>query len=50
VGVRKTLPQAANGRRRKDDVANFAQPDQEDSQGSTVASSTSITGISSLMG
>jgi hypothetical protein len=38
--------------RRKDHVANGAQPNQQNSHysGSTVASSISITGMSSLMG
>jgi hypothetical protein len=50
VCVREVLAQAAYGGGRKDDVADFAQPDEKNFQGSTVASSTSITGMSSLMG
>jgi hypothetical protein len=43
---------AADGRRREDDVADLAKPEQEDAldQGSIVASSMSMTGMSSLMG
>ena len=66
VGV--MLTQAADGGGGEDDVANFAQPEQKDTQlmsavaeamtrlpnyqiqGSTVASSTSMTGMSSLIG
>ena len=49
-GVREALPQRRNRRRREDDVANEPQPDEQDLQGSTVASSISITGMSSLIG
>ena len=45
--------QRANRGRREDDVANEAQPDEQNAagaQGSTVASSMSITGMSSLIG
>ena len=48
VGI--MLPQRRDRRRREDDVADQAKPNQKDSQGSTVASSISITGMSSLMG
>ena len=47
---RKAAAQGAEGRRREDDVADQAQADEEDLQGSMVASSISITGMSSLMG
>jgi len=50
VRVGEVASQARDGGRRKDDVADFAKPDKKNSQGSTVASSTSMTGISSLMG
>src|SRR5207244_13589794 len=42
--------QRAEERRREDDVADQPQPEQEDLQGSMVASSISITGMSSLIG
>jgi hypothetical protein len=52
VGVREPVAEAADGRRREDHVADLPQADQEDArdQGSIVASSMSITGMSSLMG
>ena len=53
AGVGVAACQCANDRRREDDVADEAQPDQQDAagrQGSTVASSMSITGMSSLIG
>ena len=40
----------ADERRREDDVADESRPDEQDLQGSIVASSISITGISSLIG
>ena len=49
-GVGIMAPQRGNGRCRERDIANEAQADQEKFQGSTVASSISITGMSSLMG
>jgi hypothetical protein len=42
--------QPAQQRRREHDVADEAQPDEQDVQGSIVASSISITGMSSLIG
>ena len=53
LGLRIVAGQRADDGRREDDVANEAQPDQQDAagaQGSTVASSMSITGMSSLIG
>lgn len=50
VGGRKPAAHGANRGRGEDHVPDQAQPDQEDLQGSTVASSISITGMSSLMG
>ena len=50
LGGGEPAAQGANRGRGKDHVADQAQPDQEDFQGSTVASSISITGMSSLMG
>ena len=50
VCVGELAAEAADGGCREDDVADFAQPDEKDFQGSTVASSTSITGMSSLIG
>jgi hypothetical protein len=47
---RKPAAQGADRWRGEHHVADQAQPDQEDLQGSTVASSISITGMSSLMG
>jgi hypothetical protein len=44
------LPYCAQGRGGEDDVADFAEPDEQDVQSSIVASSMSITGISSLIG
>jgi hypothetical protein len=44
------LPYGAERRRREDDIADFTQPDQQDGQSSIVASSISITGMSSLIG
>jgi hypothetical protein len=46
----KMLAKRTNGRGGEDDVANFAETDEQDLQGSIVASSMSITGMSSLMG
>jgi len=48
--VRKLAPERADGGRREDDVADQAQANQENLQGSIVASSINITGISSLIG
>jgi hypothetical protein len=52
VRVRKSLPDAPNGWRREHDVADLTQANEENShiQFSIVASSMSITGMSSLMG
>ena len=60
VGVGKPSAQGADGRRREDDIADQAKPDEQNlsrmtlsvskGQGSTVASSISITGMSSLIG
>ena len=52
VGVRILPPERAEERRREDHVANRAQPDEQNAHysWSTVASSISITGMSSLMG
>src|SRR5262249_48644626 len=47
---RVLTPQRAHERRREDDVANESQSQQEYVQGSIVASSINITGISSLIG
>jgi hypothetical protein len=49
-GIRIVPAQRRNGRGREHDVANQAKPNQQELQGSTVASSISITGISSLIG
>jgi hypothetical protein len=60
-GGRRKLPaNAGHGRRREDDIADQAKPDEQNllrmtlrvskGQGSTVASSISITGMSSLIG
>ena len=48
--VRKAPAQRRDRRCREDHVADQSQPDQQDGQGSTVASSISITGMSSLIG
>ena len=48
--VGKPAPQRANRGRGEYHVANQPQPDEQDSQGSIVASSISITGMSSLIG
>ncbi len=48
--VRKPLSHRGDGGGRKDDVADQAKADEQDLQGSTVASSMSMTGISSLIG
>jgi hypothetical protein len=48
--VREVVPHGGDGWRRKDDVANQAKADEQDLQGSTVASSMSMTGMSSLIG
>ncbi len=50
VGLWKAPPDRSNGRRREDDVPDLPQPDQQDLQSSIVASSMSITGMSSLIG
>ncbi len=50
VGLGKAPAERANGRRREDDVADLPQPDQQDLQSSIVASSMSMTGMSSLIG
>ena len=53
VGVGKVLSKSPDCRGREDDVADFAQADEENAQmsyGSTMASSTSMTGMSSLIG
>lgn len=50
MGVGKPIADGPDGRRGEDDVANLAETDQEDLQGSIVASSISMTGMSSLMG
>ncbi len=50
AGRGKVPPQCMDGRRGEDHVAHQPQADQQDLQGSTVASSSSITGMSSLMG
>lgn len=53
VCVGEPALQGAHDRRREDDIADEAQADQQDAariQGSTVASSMSITGMSSLIG
>src|SRR5687768_6908804 len=50
VRVRKPAPQRANRGRGEHHVANQPQPDEQDVQGSIVASSISITGMSSLIG
>ena len=49
-GVRELPPQGVHGRRREHHVAHETQAGQQDLQGSTVASSSSITGMSSLIG
>jgi hypothetical protein len=48
--IREAIAQCANGRGREDDVPDLAKADEQDLQGSTVASSMSITGMSSLIG
>jgi hypothetical protein len=48
--VGKTLAKRTNGWGGENDVANFAEADKQYLQGSIVASSMSITGMSSLMG
>jgi hypothetical protein len=50
MGVGKAIANGSDGRRREDDIADLAQTNQEDLQGSIVASSISMTGMSSLMG
>jgi hypothetical protein len=50
VGLWILTPQRPNQRRRKNDITDQAQPDQNNSQGSIVASSISMTGMSSLIG
>ena len=50
VGVREVPPQRTDERGREDDVADQAQADKENVQGSIVASSISMTGMSSLIG
>ena len=42
--------EGVDGGRREDDIADQPQAHQQDLQGSTVASSSSITGMSSLIG
>ena len=48
--VRKALPHGCHGRRCQNDIANQTEADEQDLQGSTVASSMSMTGMSSLIG
>ena len=48
--VGEMAPQGVDGRRREHDIADQTQAHQQDLQGSTVASSSSITGMSSLIG
>ena len=48
--VRKFPPQRGDRGRREDDVADQPETDQKNSQGSIVASSINITGMSSLIG
>jgi hypothetical protein len=50
VGAGEAPPQGGEGRGRERHVTDQAQPDEEDLQGSIVASSISITGMSSLIG
>ena len=50
VRIRIRPPQRVHERCREHDVADQSEPDKEDLQGSIVASSISITGMSSLMG
>jgi hypothetical protein len=51
VCVGETVPKRPDARRRQRDVAEKAKSNEEDpGQGSTVASSMSMTGMSSLMG
>ena len=50
VRVGKASADGANGRCREDDIADLAQAHEQDLQSSIVASSISITGMSSLMG
>jgi hypothetical protein len=51
VGVLKAFAQTPNGWRREYHVANLTQPDQENAvHSSIVASSMSMTGMSSLIG
>jgi hypothetical protein len=49
-GVGVVPPHRGDGRRGENDVADQTQSNQQDLQGSTVASSISITGMSSLIG
>jgi hypothetical protein len=49
-GVGKVTPEGRDHRGRKNHIADEAQADEKDGQGSTVASSISITGMSSLIG
>ncbi len=46
----EVTPERPDRGRREHDVADQAQPDEQDLQGSTVASSMSMTGMSSLIG
>jgi hypothetical protein len=50
VRVWEAAPKRADGRRGEHHIANQAQAKQQNLQGSTVASSISITGMSSLIG
>ncbi len=53
AGIREAALESANDRRGEDDVADQAEPDEQNgprTQGSIVASSISITGMSSLIG
>ena len=50
AGRGERLAKALHDRRREDDVADQAKADEQDVQGSIVASSMSMTGMSSLMG
>jgi hypothetical protein len=50
VSVRVALAQGAQQRCREGDVSDQTRPYQQDLQGSIVASSISITGMSSLIG
>ena len=49
-GAGVVAPQRLQQRRREDDVADQAQPHEQDLQSSIVASSISMTGMSSLIG